>query len=326
MKAAICTKYGSPTVLQLQEVDRPIPKDNEILVKIYASSVTAADGMMRKGAPYIGRLFIGLTKPKIPVTGTGFAGVIESIGKDVVLFEVGDKIFGESIFGHGTNAEYTCVPEDGIIATMPHNMSYIEAAVVCDGALTSMNFLKDVVKIEEGQKILINGASGSLGTAAVQLAKYYGAEVTGVCSTGNIEMIKSLGADHVIDYKKDDFTKNLDCYDIIYDTVGKSSYSKCKGALKEKGAFISPVLNFKLLLQMMWTSKIGNKKAKFSATGIRPMSELRALLNQTKEIIELGKLKSIIDKQYSLEKIADAHSYVDKGHKKGNVVISIDNN
>jgi NADPH:quinone reductase-like Zn-dependent oxidoreductase len=323
MKAIVCTKYGSPDVLQLQEVEKPIPKDNEVLIKVFAASVTAADGMMRKGSPYIGRLFIGLRKPKNPIPGTGFAGVIEAIGKDVKLFNKGDSVFGESIFGHGTNAEYTCVPEEGIIALKPNNLTYEEAAPVCDGALTSLNFLKNLAKIERRQKVLINGASGSLGTAAVQLAKYFGAEVTGVCSSTNIEMVESLGADSVIDYTKTDFTETGQTYDIIYNTVGKSSYSKCKDSLTKKGVYLSPVLSLPLLFQVIKTSIFGGKKAMFDATGIRPVPELRMLLNELKKLIEAGQLKSIIDRSYSLENIAEAHSFVDKGHKKGNVVITL---
>lgn len=322
MKAIVCTKYGSSDVLQLHEVPKPNPMDNEVLIRIHASSVTAADGMMRKGSPYFGRLFIGLLKPINPITGTGFAGEIEAAGKNVTRFKEGDKVFGESILGAGTNAEYVCVAEDGIIAIKPENMTYEEAAPVCDGALTSMNFLINLGNIKHGHRVLINGASGSLGTAAVQLAKYFGAEVTGVCSTANVSLVKSLGADSVLDYTKINFTKAGEKYDIIYDTVGKSSFSNCKGSLTDTGSYISPVLKLPLLFQMMWTSMIGTKKAKFSATGILPIYELRQLLKQLTEIIESGQLQSITDKQYPLEKIAEAHTYVDKGHKRGNVVIS----
>lgn len=324
MKAIVCTKYGSPDVLELREVEKPTPKDNEVLIKVYAASVTAADGMMREGTPFYGRLFIGLTKPNNPITGTGFAGVIEAIGKEVRLFQEGDSVFGETGIGFSTNAEYVCLPEDGVLAKLPNNMTYEEAAPVCDGALTSWSFLKDIGKIQSGQKVLINGASGSLGSAAVQIAKYFGAEVTGVCSTTNLEMVKSLGAEKVIDYTKEDFTKNGQTYDIIFDTVGKSSFSRCKGSLRENGVYLSPVLELPLLFQMIWTSKIGSKKAKFSATGLRPVSELRVLLNELKESIEAGKIKSVMDRSYPLEQTAEAHRYVDKGHKRGNVVITVD--
>jgi NADPH:quinone reductase-like Zn-dependent oxidoreductase len=213
-----------------------------------------------------------------------------------------------------------------VLATLPNNMTYEEAAPVCDGALTSWNFLKDIGKIQSGQRVLINGASGSLGSAAVQIAHYFGAEVTGVCSTANLEMVKSLGADKVIDYTKEDFTKTGQTYDMIYDTVGKSSFSRCKGSLRENGVYLSPVLSLPLLFQMIWTSKVGNKKAKFSATGLRPPSELRVLLNELKEAIEAEKIKSVIDRSYPLEQTAEAHRYIDKGHKRGNVVITVEQN
>jgi NADPH:quinone reductase-like Zn-dependent oxidoreductase len=320
MKAIVCTKYGSPEVLQLQEVEKPAPKNNEVLIKVYASSVTAADGMIRKGEPFYGRLFLGLTKPKHAISGTGFSGVIESVGKDVKKFKKGDQVFGESLLDFGANAEYLCVLENSLLEKKPKNMTHEEAAPVCDGALTSYNFLKLIGKIERGKKVLINGASGSLGTAAVQLAKYYEAKVTGVCSTTNVELVKSLGADQVVDYTKEDFTKSGKTYDIIYDTIGTSSFLKCKASLTENGSYLSPVLGMPLLFQMLWTSIIGNKKAKFSATGILPLPKLQVLFNELIQLIELGKVKSHIDKRYQLEQIVEAHHYVETGRKKGNVV------
>jgi len=322
MKAIISTKYGGPDILELHEVEKPTPKDNEVLVKVYAASVSTADSMMRTGKPYIGRLFTGISKPKNSIPGTGFAGIIESVGKSVTSFNKGDKVFGENITTFGTNAEYVCVPEGGVITIKPDYLSYEEAAPVCDGALTSINFLKNLAKIQPGQKVLINGASGSLGTAAIQIAKYYGAVVTGVCSTTNLALVKSIGADKVIDYAKEDFTKSIGKYDIIYDTVGKSSFSACKKVLAKNGIYISPVLGMSLLVDMMCSSIFGKKKAKFSATGILPVTELNLLLKEVKEIIGAGHLKTIIDKRYKLEHIVDAHNYIDKGHKKGNVVIS----
>ena len=321
MKAVVCTKYGAPEVLQFKEEEKPIPKANEVLVRILASSVTAADGMMRKGTSYFGRLFIGLFKPKNPISGTGFSGVVEGIGKNVTSFCIDDLVFGESVFGSGTNAGYLCITEDGVLALKPNNITHEEAAPICDGALTSLNFLKDVAKTKVGQKVLINGASGSLGTAAIQLAKYFGAEVTGVCSTGNIALVKSLGADFVMDYTQKDFTNNGEAYSVIYDTVGKASFATCKNSLIKDGVYISPVLSISLLFQMLWTSMFGSKKAKFSATGVRPIPELRILLNELVEIIELEKLRSVIDKTYPLNEIVKAHRYVDTGRKKGNVVM-----
>lgn len=322
MKTIITTKYGSPEVLKLIDTAKPIPKEDEILIKIEASSVTAADSMMRKGKPYYGRLFIGLTKPKNPVPGTGFAGIIEDIGKEVKNFKLGEEVFGEIVLGPGTNCEYVCVPENGVVLRKPSNISFEEAAPVCDGALTSMSFLKDIGHLKPGQKILINGASGSLGSAAVQLAKAIGAEVTGVCSTSNMAMVKELGADHVIDYTKIDFTKKTERYDIIYDTVGMLSFSKCKKALTSEGLYMSPVLGMTLLIHMILTGISGRKKAKFSATGLRPVSELNILFKELKELLKKGALKTKIDRSYPLEDVSKAHEYVDSGHKKGNVVLN----
>jgi len=322
MKTIITTKYGSPDVLKLTEAAKPVPKEDEILIKIEASSVTAADSMMRKGEPYFGRLFIGLTKPKNPVPGTGFAGIVEDMGKDVKSFKIGEAVFGEIVLGPGTNCEYVCVPENGVVLTKPSNISFEEAAPVCDGALTSISFLKDIGNIRPGQKILINGASGSLGSAAVQLAKEFGAEVTGVCSTSNIDLVKDFGADHVIDYTKIDFTKESARYDIIYDTVGTLSFSNCKKALTSEGLYMSPVLGMALLFQMIRTGISGGKKAKFSATGLRPVAELNILFKELKELLQKGALKTWIDKSYPLEEVSNAHQYVDSGHKKGNVVLN----
>ncbi|HEA21099.1 MAG TPA: NAD(P)-dependent alcohol dehydrogenase [Pricia antarctica] len=323
MKAIITTKYGSPDVLQLQDIEKPTPKDNEVLIKIYAASVTAADTMMRKGTPLFGRLFIGLTKPKHPIAGTGFSGTIEAIGNYVKLFQVGDEVFGESLFGAGTNAEYTCVPENGVLTLKPSNLTHEELASICDGPLTSWNFLKVIAEVQRGQSVLVNGASGSLGTAAVQLAKHLGAKVTGVCSTSNVDMVKSLGADHIINYTQTDFAKTGRTYDIIFDTVGKSSFAKCKKVLELNGIYLSPVLSLPLLFQMLWTSMFGSKKAKFSATGLKPVPELRLLLNELKTLLESGQLKSVIDRCYPLEEVAEAHQYVDTGHKKGNLIVEM---
>ena len=323
MKAIISTGYGGPEILQLQIVDKPTPKENEVLVKIHAAAITTAGTMMRTGYPLIGRLFLGLTKPGNPIPGTSFSGVIEKVGKSVSDFKIGDKVFGESLETFGTHAEYVCIKEDGIITLMPENISFEEVGAVGDGPMTSWNFLQEVIDLEIGQSILINGASGSLGTAAIQIAKHLGARVTGVCSTQNIELVKSLGADNVIDYKKEDFTKNGKTYDVIYDTVGKSSFSKCKKSLKKNGSYLSPILGMSLLLQVIRTSIFGKKKAKFSATGMLPLVKTKSFLKEIKGLFETGKLKTIIDTRYSLEDTAEAHRYIDKGHKKGNVVISL---
>jgi NADPH:quinone reductase-like Zn-dependent oxidoreductase len=324
MKAIVATGYGAPDVLKLQQVEKPQPKENEVLVKVHASSATTADGMMRTGKPYFGRLMTGLTKPKHAIPGTGFAGVVETVGKNVTSFKTGDRVFGETTLGFSTNAEFVAVPENGVILPIPENMSYAEGATYGDGHVTSLNFLKEIAQIKPDQKVLINGASGSLGTAAVQLAKFFGAEVTGVTSTRNVGLVKSLGADHVIDYTKKDFTKVNETYDVIFDTVGKSSFSKSKKILSESGLYVSPVLKFSLLLQMTRTSVFGKKKAKFAATGLRSDAELKSMINELVEIFKEGRLKTVIDRQYPLEKVAEAHTYIASGHKKGNVVIVVE--
>ncbi|MBA2943935.1 NAD(P)-dependent alcohol dehydrogenase [Paenibacillus sp. CGMCC 1.16610] len=319
MKAIITTKYGSPDVLQLKEVDKPIPKDHEILIKIHATVVTPADCAFRKADPFMTRLFSGLTKPNC-IPGFELAGEIEEVGGGVTLFKKGDQIFGTAGTGFGAHAEYKCLPETGVVATKPANMTYADAVAVCDGALTALSFLRDIGKIQRGQQILINGASGAVGAYGVQLAKYFGAEVTGVCSQVNMSLVKSLGADHVIDYTKMDFSKTGHTYDIIFDAVGKSSFARCKSSLKQNGIYLSAVPSLAILLQMAWTSTFGGKRAYFAATGLKQKKENLTFL---KELAEAENIKSVIDRRYSLEQIAEAHRYVDTGHKKGNVVITL---
>jgi NADPH:quinone reductase-like Zn-dependent oxidoreductase len=321
MKAIVQTRYGLPGVLQLKVLGKPAPKDNEVLIRVNATTATAADGSMRKGSPFIGRFYTGLTKPKRAIPGVEFAGEIESVGKDVKLFKEGDLVFGETT-ALGCYAGYVCVPEAGVLTTKPDNITCEEAAPVCGGALTALNFLRRG-NIRSGQTVLIYGASGSIGTYAAQLARYFGAEVTGVCSTTNVEMVKSLGAHKVIDYTQEDFTKSGRTYNIIFDTVGKSSFSRCKGLLTRNGVYLSTVLDLPLFFQMLWTSMTGGKNAKFSATGMLPVRERLILLKELKEIFKAGQIKSVIDKRYPLEQMAEAHHYVEQGHKKGNVVITV---
>jgi NADPH:quinone reductase-like Zn-dependent oxidoreductase len=325
MKAVVCTKYGPPEVLQFTEVEKPIPKDNEVLIRIYAAAVTTEDPLNRKGEPFFARIFTGLLRPKNPILGAEFAGVIDATGKSTKLFKKGDKVFGSTGTSYGCYAEYVCMPEKGFLAIKPANLTYEEAAPVC-AALAAWNFLVDKANIQSGQKVLINGASGSVGAAAVQLAKYFGAEVTAVCSTTNLELVRSLGANKVIDYTQEDFTQSDETYDIIFDVVSKSSFSRCKGSLTQKGIYLATVPGLSILLQMLWTSKMGSKKAKFSATGLRPVQKRLIFLNELIELIEAGKLISIIDRRYSLDQMAEAHRYVEKRHKKGNVVITMKHN
>jgi len=326
MKAIVCTKYGPPKVLQPQEVPKPVPKDNEVLIKIHAATATTAGLVGRKGTPFYTRFVTGLMKPKKPILGQELAGEIEAAGKDVKRFKAGDQVFGTTGLDFGAHAEYKCLPEDGRLAIKPVNMTYEEAVAVIEGAITALPFLRDKGNIQSGHEVLINGASGSVGTFAVQLAKYYGAEVTGVCSTKNLELVKSLGADTVIDYTKDDFTENSETYNIIFDVAGKSSFSSCKSSLKQEGVYLTTVPSLMIFPQMLWTSKVGGKRAIIVFAGLRSSREMIKDLNFLKELVEAGRIKAVIDRRYSLEQTAEAHQYVEQGHKKGNVVITVEHN
>ena len=324
MKAIVYHEYGSPDVLRLEEVTKPVPKDDEVLIKVHATSVTTGDCNARgfvfvpRGFGLISRLMFGYRKPRKTILGVEVAGEIEAVGKDVKLFRKGDQVFGIDGVRLGAYAEYKCMPEEGGLTTKPANLTQAEAAAIPNGALTALTFLKKMANVQPGQKILIIGASGSVGSAAVQIAKYLGAEVTGVCSTANVKLVKTLGADRVIDYTQEDFTKGGQTYDIIFDTVGKTSFSKCKNALNPQGCYLAGTGGLPVFGQMLWTSIKGGKKVLAGMS-----SERREDLVFIKELVEADKLKPVIDRRYPLEQTAEAHRYVDQGHKKGNVVITV---
>lgn len=318
MKASVHQAYGPPRVMELREVEKPIPKDDEVLIKVYATTVTSGDCKVRKADPFAVRFFFGLRKPRTGILGSELSGEVEQVGKDVTLFKKGDYVLGGTSTGIRANAEFVCLKEKGAIVPKPLNMTFEEAASVPFGATTALFFLRDKGHIQKGQKVLIYGASGAVGTYAVQLAKYFGTEVTAVCSLKNIELVKSLGADRVVDYTKEDFTKFGETYDIIFDTVGKTSFAKCKSSLKEKGIYLATVAGVPQFAQMFSTSIRGGKKLK---GGLAPMRKKDLLF--LKDLIEAGQLISVIDRSYPLDQVAAAHSYVETGHKRGSVVITL---
>lgn len=323
MKAVTFRSYGPPEVLALEQVDTPSPGAHEVLVRVHAAAVTTADCAMRKGDPFVTRLVTGLLRPKTRVLGTEFAGRIEAVGAAVTRFRVGDEVFAASGTSFGAHAEYLCLPEDGALALKPNNLDHAEAAAACEGALTALPFLRDEAALQPGQSVLVNGASGSVGTAAVQLAKVLGAEVTGVCSTRNLGLVSSLGADAVIDYTREDFTEAVERYDVIFDTVGKSSFARSKRALKPGGIYLTTVLSPAILWTMAWTRLRGGKRAKLAFTGLRPPADKAADLVRLKALVEAGKLTPFVEARYPMEQAARAHHHVETGHKRGNVVMAV---
>ena len=319
MKAIVYERYGPPNVLQLREVAKPVPNDDEILIKVYATTVAAGDWRLRKADPFLSRLFNGLWRPKrIRILGFELAGVVESTGSGVTRFKSGDAVYAACGISFGAYAEYKCLPESGSVALKPANMTFEEAAAVPVGAYTALQFLRKG-NIQRGSRVLVYGASGSVGTYAVQLSKHFGAEVTGVCSTSNVELVKSLGADRVIDYTKEKFADDSLAYDIIIDTVGKSPFKACVKHLTPNGYYLRVVhMSFLPVVRGLWVNLTSGKKV-IGGTSKENAEDLTYL----KELIEAGKVRSVIDRCYLLEQVAEAHRYVEQGHKKGNVVLTV---
>jgi NADPH:quinone reductase-like Zn-dependent oxidoreductase len=323
MKAALYRQYGSPAVIQIEEIEKPIPKDDEILIKIHATTVSAADWRARSlimppGFGPLARLIFGFSKPRQPILGGELSGVVEATGKDVTRFKPGDKIFADCGFGFGAHAAYKTIKQDGTIALKPENLSFEEAAALCFGGATALYFLRDKAKIQPGEKILINGASGAVGTAMVQIARSFGADVTGVCSTDNLELVKSIGATKVIDYTKEDFVHSGQTYDIVVDTVGSASWARCKDALTQNGRLILVACGLAGMLEAPFVSK---KTGKSIIAG--PAETQREHIEFLANLAKTGHYKPVIDKVYPFEEIIAAHAYVDTGRKKGNVVVTL---
>lgn len=332
MNAIIYTQYGPPEVLHLANVGKPTPKDNEVLIRNHATTVNFGDLMARNYKAISPRQFnmfflfwlmakisFGINRPKTTILGNEFAGEVEAVGSAVTRFKPGERVFGCRGESMGAYAEHICMPENGVLAVIPAHMTYEEAAVIPYGATMALRLLRKV-NLQPGQKVLINGASGGIGSAAVQIAKFYGAEVTGVCSTPRLEFVKSLGADRVIDYTAQDFSQNGETYDLIFDILGKCSFARCKNSLKPNGILLYASFKMKQLLQMLWTSRSGSGKRVVCAIAPGSVDDLMTV----KELMEAGKIKAIIDRSFPLEQAAKAHRYVEEGRKKGNVVITID--
>jgi NADPH:quinone reductase-like Zn-dependent oxidoreductase len=320
MKALVFTKYSTTDVLKLKEVEKPVAKDEEVLIKVCAATVNRTDCAILRAKPFIMRLVTGLLRPKKNTPGTDFAGQIEALGKNVNTFKVGDRVFGFDDLGLGSHAEYITLAADKALLTMPRDISYQQAAASCEGAHYALNFINKV-PITSRQKVLVNGATGAIGSAAVQLLGYFGLDVVAVCSTDNVQRVKSLGASRVIDYDKEDFTQDQESYDYIFDTAGKSSFAKCKPLLKPGGTYLSSELGpmAQNLYYPLITSIVGNKKVRFPIP-----TDIKGSLRFIKERIEQENFKALIDREYPLEQIIEAYKYVEQGHKIGNVVITME--
>jgi NADPH:quinone reductase-like Zn-dependent oxidoreductase len=319
MKAMVQISYGQPEVIVAQEIPKPSPGNKEVLIRIQAAVVGPSDCAFRKGDPLIIKLIYGFSRPKFAVGGCELAGEVEAVGAEVKHIKAGDRVLGMSIKNFGAYAEYKCLSEESPLVVIPDNITFEEAVGICDGGATALTFLRDKAMLRKGQKVLINGASGAVGIYAVQIAKYYGAEVTGICSAGNVGLVRKAGADFIIDYTREDFTKLDKTYDVIFDAVGKRSFSAVKRVLASKGIYLTTVPKLSILLQMMWTSLFKGKRAVFATAGLM---QNKANLAFIMELASNGTLKAVIDRRYPLELLPDAHKYVETERKKGNVIIT----
>ncbi|MGO4689154.1 NAD(P)-dependent alcohol dehydrogenase [Glaciibacter sp. 2TAF33] len=323
MRAIVSRNYGTPDVLSIEEVATPVPGAGELLVRNHASVVTAAMCHARSGSPFSTRLYFGLRRPKWPILGTVFSGEVEAIGSAVTRFRAGDRVSGVNVTDFGAHAEYVVVGEDGVVVPTPANLTHPEAAAVFDGSVTALPFLRDTAGLGAGQSILVNGASGAVGTAAVQLAKYYGATVTAVCSTGNVALARSLGADTVIDYTADDFTLRRDAYDVIFDTVASSSFGRSRRALKRGGIYLTTEPTPPIFAQMLWTSRIGSRRAAVTLTGLAKPAVMTENIRFIAELASSGRFAPVIGRTFAMEQGAEAHRLVDSGRKTGSAVITL---
>ena len=322
MKAAVGRRYGPPDTVTVGDVPRPEPRDDEILVRVRAAAVGVVDGLARRGSPWYARVHFGLRRPRFPVLGCDFAGQVEAAGPAVTRFGVGEAVFGTIAPRFGAHAEYVCLPEHGAVAPKPANMSYPEAAALADA--TALCVLRDKAGLRPGQAILVNGASGAVGTAAVQLARHFGATVTGVCSGPHLRLVRKLGAESVVDYTRTDFSRAGRRYDVIFDVAGTSSFGRCRRVLNPEGVYLTTAPSPAIFVQMPWTARFGSRRAVVAFTGLRPAAEKQRDLLVIRELAEASALTPVVGACYPLARIADAYRRVDAGHKQGNVVVTLE--
>ena len=321
MKAAVYDAYGAPDVLRIVDVGVPVPRDDEVLVRVHAATVGIVDSLARRGTPAYARAQFGLRRPRFPILGSNFAGEVESVGTSVTQLAAGDKVFGTMAPRFGAHVQYVCLSERAAVAPMPVNATYAEAAALVDA--TALYFLRDKARLRAGQTILVNGASGSVGVAAVQLAKHFGATVTGVCSGKNADLVRRLGADAVVDYTGTDFVHRPETYDVIFDVAGVRSFLNCRSALNRGGAYVTTAPSLAIMIEAPWTSLFGARRAAVAFAGLRPAADKRKDLLYTKDLAERSVLVAVIDSEYPLRRVADAHRRVDGGQKQGNVVLTM---